>query len=62
MSERLGVQRVLENPPENLIDGEASRGDDVDERKLYGVPPMDTLFSSMEKGPGARRRSVQGTD
>ena len=62
MSERLGAPRVLESPPENLIGGEESRGDDVDERKLYGVPPMGTLFSSMEKGFVASRRLVQGTD
>ena len=31
MRERLGAQRVSENPPENLIGGEASRVHDVDE-------------------------------
>ena len=32
MRKRLGASRVLENPPKNLIGGEASRGHDVDKR------------------------------
>ena len=37
MKERLGAQHVLESHPRDLIGGETSRGDEVDERKLSGV-------------------------
>ena len=34
MSQRVGAPRVLESQPRKLIGREATRGDDVDERKL----------------------------
>ena len=34
MSQRIGAPLVLESQPRKLIDGEATRGDDVDEKKL----------------------------
>ena len=45
MSQQKGAQCVLESQPRELIGGEASRGDEVTERTLQGLPPMGTLCS-----------------
>ena len=46
MSQRVGPPRVLENPPENLIGGEASRGR---KKTIGGTPHGYTFFVHRKK-------------